>query len=40
MALAAVPANTIRILHIVGLDRVFALHPDVSAATATSPTAL
>ncbi|WP_327064383.1 STAS domain-containing protein [Kitasatospora sp. NBC_01250] len=40
MALAAVPANTIRILHIVGLDRVFTLHPDISAATTPSPTTL
>lgn len=35
IALAAVPANTARILHIVGLDRVFTIHPD--AATATAP---
>ncbi|MFB4425919.1 STAS domain-containing protein [Streptomyces sp. QL37] len=34
IALAAVPANTARILGIVGLDRVFAIHTDVSAATA------
>ncbi|WP_103513000.1 STAS domain-containing protein [Streptomyces sp. SM13] len=34
IALAAVPANTVRILHIVGLDQVFALHPDVATATA------
>ncbi|MFD3638341.1 STAS domain-containing protein [Streptomyces sp. NBUL23] len=33
IALAAVPANTARILAIVGLDRVFTLHPDTSAAT-------
>ncbi|MFJ9038814.1 STAS domain-containing protein [Streptomyces sp. NPDC102406] len=33
MALVAVPANTLRILRIVGLDQVFALHPDVAAAT-------
>ncbi|MFI6139684.1 STAS domain-containing protein [Streptomyces griseus] len=32
IALAAVPANTARILAIVGLDRVFTLHPDTSAA--------
>ncbi|MFD6277896.1 STAS domain-containing protein [Streptomyces sp. NPDC060209] len=35
IALAAVPANIIRILRIVGLDRVLTLHPD--AATATEP---
>jgi anti-sigma B factor antagonist len=35
IALAAVPANTARILRIAGLDRVFTLHPD--AATATEP---
>ncbi|WP_339134919.1 STAS domain-containing protein [Streptomyces sp. f51] len=35
MALAAVPANTARILSIIGLDRVFIIHPD--AATATTP---
>ncbi|MET9855573.1 STAS domain-containing protein [Streptomyces sp. NPDC006450] len=34
IALAAVPANTSRILRIVGLDRVFTMHPD--AVTATS----
>ncbi|MEV8227163.1 STAS domain-containing protein [Streptomyces sp. NPDC079167] len=34
MALAAVPANTARILRIVGLDQVFTIHDDVSAATA------
>ncbi|MEU1076121.1 MULTISPECIES: STAS domain-containing protein [unclassified Streptomyces] len=28
IALAAVPANTARILAIVGLDRVFTIHPD------------
>ncbi|MEU7649724.1 STAS domain-containing protein [Streptomyces huasconensis] len=33
IALAAVPANTLRILRIVGLDRVFTLHPDSDAAT-------
>lgn len=32
IALAAVPANTARILRIVGLDQVFTIHPDVSAA--------
>ncbi|MET8138398.1 MULTISPECIES: STAS domain-containing protein [unclassified Streptomyces] len=39
MALAAVPANTARILRIVGLDRVFTLHPDTSTATNPSSTA-
>ncbi|MDX2565260.1 STAS domain-containing protein [Streptomyces sp. TX20-6-3] len=34
IALAAVPANTARILRIVGLDRVFTIHDDVKAATA------
>ncbi|MFH9132757.1 STAS domain-containing protein [Streptomyces sp. NPDC017524] len=34
IALAAVPANTARILRIVGLDQVFALHPDAATATA------
>ncbi|MEV1088937.1 STAS domain-containing protein [Streptomyces microflavus] len=33
IALAAVPANTARILSIVGLDRVFTIHPDISSAT-------
>ncbi|MFJ2264472.1 STAS domain-containing protein [Streptomyces sp. NPDC087844] len=33
-ALAAVPANAARILGIVGLDRVFAIHPDVATVTA------
>ncbi|AWT41185.1 MULTISPECIES: STAS domain-containing protein [Streptomyces] len=32
-ALAAVPANTLRILRIVGLDQVFALYPDSEAAS-------
>ncbi|MFD6497415.1 STAS domain-containing protein [Streptomyces sp. NPDC059944] len=36
IALATVPANTARILGIVGLDQVFAIHPD--AVSATSPT--
>lgn len=35
IALAAVPANTARILRIVGLDRVFTLCPDAATATAT-----
>lgn len=33
LALAAVPANTARILGIVGLDQVFTIHTDVTAAT-------
>ncbi|MDX3310414.1 STAS domain-containing protein [Streptomyces sp. NPDC054884] len=33
VALAAVPANTLRILRIVGLDQVFSLHPDARSAT-------
>ncbi|MCM2425035.1 STAS domain-containing protein [Streptomyces sp. RKAG337] len=37
IALAAVPANTARILRIVGLDRVFTIHPDTATATAPSP---
>ncbi|WP_329286830.1 STAS domain-containing protein [Streptomyces sp. NBC_00691] len=34
IALAAVPANTARILAVVGLDRVFTIHPDTATATA------
>ncbi|MEU6676376.1 STAS domain-containing protein [Streptomyces sp. NPDC046925] len=34
VALAAVPANTARILRIVGLDQVFAIYPDAAAAVA------
>ncbi|WP_206506127.1 STAS domain-containing protein [Streptomyces chrestomyceticus] len=34
VALAAVPANTLRILRYVGLDQVFTCHPDSEAATA------
>ncbi len=34
IALAAVPANTARILGLVGLDQVFAIHPDAATATA------
>ncbi|BBA95442.1 putative anti-sigma factor antagonist [Actinacidiphila reveromycinica] len=34
IALAAVPANTARVLRLVGLDRVFAIHPDATTATA------
>jgi anti-anti-sigma factor len=33
--LAAVPANTSRVLRIVGLDQVFPLYPDTAAATGT-----
>jgi anti-sigma B factor antagonist len=33
LALAAVPDNTARILRIVGLDRVFTIHPHAPAAT-------
>ncbi|MFD7683503.1 STAS domain-containing protein [Streptomyces sp. NPDC059271] len=33
IALAAVPADTARILGIVGLDQVFAIHPDTATAT-------
>lgn len=32
IALAAVPANTLRVLRVVGLDQVFALHPDTESA--------
>ncbi|MCX5384433.1 STAS domain-containing protein [Streptomyces sp. NBC_00083] len=32
-ALAAVPANTLRILRIVGLDQIFPLYPDSATAT-------
>ncbi|MET9494826.1 STAS domain-containing protein [Streptomyces sp. NPDC006552] len=35
IALASVPANTLRILRIVGLDQVFTIHPDLAAATRT-----
>ncbi|MFI6587754.1 STAS domain-containing protein [Embleya sp. NPDC050493] len=34
LALAAVPDNTARILRIVGLDRVFTIHPHAPASTA------
>ncbi|MES4885818.1 STAS domain-containing protein [Streptomyces sp. NPDC000349] len=34
IALAAVPANTARIMGIAGLDRVFTIHHDVAAVTA------
>ncbi|MFJ2822010.1 STAS domain-containing protein [Streptomyces toxytricini] len=33
LALAAVPANTLRIMRVVGLDQVFTLHPDIRSAT-------
>ncbi|MCS0637536.1 STAS domain-containing protein [Streptomyces sp. LP05-1] len=33
IALAAVPAHTLRVLRVVGLDQVFAIHPDSGAAT-------
>ncbi|MGX1885655.1 STAS domain-containing protein [Streptomyces sp. NPDC055287] len=33
IALAAVPAHTLRILRIVGLDQVFRLYPDTDTAT-------
>ncbi|MEU2455337.1 STAS domain-containing protein [Streptomyces sp. NPDC012765] len=39
IALVAVPDNTMRILRIVGLDRVFTIHPDVETATTQEPTA-
>ncbi|MFF9908999.1 STAS domain-containing protein [Streptomyces sp. NPDC013457] len=32
IALASVPANTLRILRLVGLDQVFAFHPDAETA--------
>ncbi|MFJ5811133.1 STAS domain-containing protein [Streptomyces sp. NPDC093093] len=39
LALAAVPDNTARILHIVGLDQIFTIHPDTRAATRPSTAA-
>ncbi|MER6789462.1 STAS domain-containing protein [Streptomyces sp. NPDC000658] len=33
VALAAVPAHTLRVLRVVGLDQIFALHPDSVEAT-------
>ncbi|WP_329033865.1 STAS domain-containing protein [Streptomyces sp. NBC_00178] len=36
IALATVPAHTARILRIVGLDQVFAIHANVATATAGS----
>ncbi|MGW7236635.1 STAS domain-containing protein [Streptomyces sp. NPDC054804] len=35
MALAAVPAHTLRALRIVGLDQIFPVHPDSGTATQT-----
>ncbi|WP_159041658.1 STAS domain-containing protein, partial [Streptomyces aureus] len=32
IALAAVPANALRVLRLVGLDQVFPLHPDAESA--------
>ncbi|GGS64455.1 hypothetical protein GCM10010259_03220 [Streptomyces daghestanicus] len=40
VALAAVPANTLRVLHTVGLDQVFPVHADADAATAPRPARL
>ncbi|MFD9431213.1 STAS domain-containing protein [Streptomyces sp. NPDC060002] len=36
IALAAVPANTLRILRIVGLDQIFPVHPDSETAARNS----
>ncbi|MDT0394527.1 MULTISPECIES: STAS domain-containing protein [Streptomyces] len=33
IALAAVPAHTLRVLRMVGLDQIFVVHPDSDAAT-------
>ncbi|MFF4324465.1 STAS domain-containing protein [Streptomyces sp. NPDC001568] len=33
LALTAVPTNTLRILAIIGLDRVFTIHPNTTTAT-------
>lgn len=33
IALAAVPAHTLRVLRVVGLDQIFPLHPDSLSAT-------
>ncbi|MEV6796030.1 STAS domain-containing protein [Streptomyces sp. NPDC051320] len=33
LALVAVPANTLRVMAIVGLDQVFTFHPDTATAT-------
>ncbi|MEV6578611.1 STAS domain-containing protein [Streptomyces sp. NPDC051582] len=35
IALAAVPARTLRVLRLVGLDQVFAIHPDAETAMRT-----
>ncbi|GAA3120676.1 MULTISPECIES: STAS domain-containing protein [Streptomyces] len=32
VALAAVPASTLRVLRVVGLDQIFPLHPDAESA--------
>ncbi|MFD6888048.1 STAS domain-containing protein [Streptomyces sp. NPDC059957] len=37
IVLASVPANTTRILRIIGLDRVFTIHPAANADTSTTP---
>ncbi|MEU5957845.1 STAS domain-containing protein [Streptomyces sp. NPDC047525] len=39
VALAAIPANTARMLSIVGLDRVFTIYSDASTATARTSAA-
>ncbi|MFH8469184.1 STAS domain-containing protein [Streptomyces sp. NPDC017991] len=39
IALAAVPANTARILGVVGLDQVFTIHPDAATVTARNSAA-
>ncbi|OKI57753.1 STAS domain-containing protein [Streptomyces sp. MJM1172] len=33
VALAAVPASTLRVLRVVGLEQIFPLHPDAESAT-------
>ncbi|AWE48607.1 STAS domain-containing protein [Streptomyces nigra] len=37
LVLAAVPANTLRVLSIVGLDQILTIHPDGEAATRLQP---
>ncbi|MEU6543200.1 STAS domain-containing protein [Streptomyces sp. NPDC046859] len=37
VVLAAVPAHTLRVLRIVGLDEIFSFHPDSDAATRPRP---
>ncbi|MGV9570632.1 STAS domain-containing protein, partial [Streptomyces nigra] len=37
LVLAAVPANTLRVLSIVGLDQILTIHPDSEAATRVQP---